>query len=149
MKSISTVVYEADDGTRFNTEAECLAHEKAVEEKAKRTTYWVVAHTPDLTEGRGFYGRMYIECYGPEPYNAEMYMRDWCFRVFDRPIAFVMGVAATENWRLAPSTHKEFLAKRPAQVGDYKHEATSDTLVIGEKEKGLVRSIANPKVAQL
>ena len=143
MKEVSKTVYESDDGKIFATEAECVVYERKQHERAQRTTYWVINHGPDLNEGRGNYGLTMVECYGPSTYDAFMYMGDWCFRTYGRPLAWVQGVAVTPNWSLALSKVEHFRNKTlKARVGDYDHAAKFVHLVVGPKDAGLVEAPA-------
>lgn len=138
MKQVTRTVYEADDGTIFDSEADCNKHEAKVAERAKRTTYWRVSHNPDLTEGRGHYGCTFLEVYGPE-WGLHELVEDYCFRTYGRPVAFVQGCSPMRNWSLSKLTREQFLKDEPlGRVGDYLHRGDRIQLVMGDKEKGLV-----------
>jgi hypothetical protein len=138
MKQVTRTVFEADDGTIFDTEAECRRHEDAVAERAKRTTYWCVIHNPDLTEGRGHYGCDYLEVYGPEPYYADDMVMDYCFKTYGPKTALVQGVAPMPNWMLSKIDRERFLTREPeTRVGDYTHKGKKVWLDLVSPKEGL------------
>lgn len=141
MKKELREVYVADDGTVFGSPEDCEAYERELRLREMYTTYWRVIHSPDLTEGRGYYGLTLIECYIPDPgcVPPELWVRDWCFQKFGRPIAFVQGIAPMPSWELRKIGKEEF--NQPNQfirVGDYKYPAKRIRLVLDRKKKGLV-----------
>jgi hypothetical protein len=69
-------VYYADDGTVFDDETACKKYEDSIRERASRTSYWVVHHSPDLTEGRGYCGIAYLEAYIPVDYPALKHLEE-------------------------------------------------------------------------
>ncbi|WP_454751630.1 hypothetical protein [Cupriavidus necator] len=149
MEELTKTIYKAMDGKIFESKAACEKHEQVIAERAKRTTYWSVTHSPDLTEGRGFYGLTLVECYGPETYNVEMLMRDWCFRIFGRPVAFVQGVSPMPAWSLHKIEAEVFWkGGGEARVGDGRYAAKKVHLVIGEREIGLIERAATPATQQ-
>lgn len=137
MRTEHKEIYIAEDGTVFQSKSECLKYEADIEKQQKVTTYWRIAYNPDLTEGRGWSGVMYVECVGPE-YDAELWMRDWCHRTIGRPLAFVQGCVAMDNWRLIPVTRQEFMKPKPIGIGDSLFKPETKRLVVGPKEEGLV-----------
>lgn len=139
MKVETRATYIADDGKSFETERECLAYEEQQRERETLTTYWVVSSRPDLTEGRGWQERTYLEVYGIT-YPLQTAVEDWCYRNFGRPMAFVMGVAPMESWRLVKIDRNEFLKPAPASIGDSKYGYKVVYLVMGKDEKGLVEA---------
>jgi hypothetical protein len=140
MKEVTRTIYEADDGTIFDSAEACKSHEAAAVERERRTTYWRVTHGPDLTEGRGWYGALIIEAYvtGYGPVNAMV--EDYCFRKFGRKVAFVQGCAPTENWRIVQIDKDKAAKDHEARVGDYSYPAKRVKLVVGPKETGLTEA---------
>lgn len=128
MRSETKEVFITDDGREFTDKSAAEKHETEETAKERRRTYWHVSHKPDLTEGRGMYGSLYVRCEEVEPYNAEMLMLDYCFRVLGSPVAFVQGCAPMPNWQLRKIESAAFHAPRDAKVGDYSHKAKSITL---------------------
>lgn len=137
MKPVNKLVYQADDGTIFQTAGECEKYEADIAERAKRTSYWRVSHNPDLTEGRGMYGALFLEVYGPE-YDASLWVNDWCYRTFGRPVAFVMGCSPINNWDASRIDREKFLRGGQGMVGDSRTPGTWKRLVCGPGETGLV-----------
>lgn len=137
MKKETRAVFIADDGKIFDDEKDCQKYEEAIKKREKKTSYWIVTHNPDLTEGRGYYGITFLEVYGPE-HGAELWVRDFCFRKFGRPIAFVQGVSAIANWSLSKADREKFLQGGSTSVGDYAYKADTLRLICGKREEGLV-----------
>lgn len=103
MKPITETItkYEAEDGSVHDTEKACLEHEANL----KKVTYWVICHSPDLTEGRGMQRMTFLKVFTPfGSSDAKMWVEDYCFRTFGRPVAFAQGVSACPNWSLQTST---------------------------------------------
>lgn len=123
MRTETKAVFITDDGREFTSKAEAEKYEAAEAAASARRTYWHISHTPDLTEGRGMYGALYVQCEGVEPHNAEMLMQDYCFRSFGSPVAFVQGCAPMPNWKLSKSTKERFQQPINARVGDYSYKA--------------------------
>lgn len=98
MKIDTRVQYIADDGTAFNKEEDCLAYEVEQADLARRTSYWKVIHSPDLTEGRGFYGHSAFKLVAST--LAQEFMEDFCFARFGRRVEFIQGVSPMPNWIL-------------------------------------------------
>ena len=137
MKPVQRTVYEAHDGKLFETAAECRKYEELAEQKAKQTTYWAITNRPDLTEGRGWYGLILVECYGPARHDAEGYMLDYCFNNLGRPIAFVQGASPVRNWMLRPIEREYFdRADHSTHVGDHAYEAQRIKLVVCRESGG-------------
>ncbi|CUJ01638.1 hypothetical protein [Achromobacter aegrifaciens] len=137
MKPINKLIYQADDGKIFQTAGECEKYEADIAARAKRTSYWRVSHNPDLTEGRGMYGSISLEVYGPD-YSADLWVRDWCFRTFGRPIAFVQGVSPMSNWTATQIDREAFMRGGEGRVGDSRTPGTRKRLVCGPRETGLI-----------
>lgn len=107
MKEVTATVvrFQADDGSVHESEAAC----KAYEDELKRVTYWVIRHSPDLTEGRGTTRLTCVKVITPYGDNdAQMWMDDYCFRVHGRPIAFAQGASACPSWTLTKADKARF-----------------------------------------
>lgn len=137
MKPVTRTVYEAHDGTIFDSAAACQLYEKKAEERAKATTYWQIQCRPDCTEGRGWYGLILVECFGPVQHHAEMYVQDYCFHNLGRPIAFVMGVSPIRNWSLTQIDKARYdRDDQSTHVGDYAYPATRIRLTLERAREG-------------
>ncbi|MGT2429289.1 hypothetical protein ACU4HD_12180 [Cupriavidus basilensis] len=130
MEAINKTIYRADDGQIFETEKACVEHEAKITARAKLTTYWRVSHSPDLTEGRGFQALTLVECYGPEAWNAEMFMQDWCFRKLGRPVDFVQGVAPMPAWRVSAIDAAQFRTGAQSSIGSTRIDGNRLRLVL-------------------
>lgn len=132
-------VYRAEDGTIFEEKKDCEKYEADIKAREKKTSYWSVSCKPDLTEGRGLNSLMLLEVYGPE-YDADLWVKDYCYRNLGRPIAFVQGVSATPNWTVSKITREIFLKKCETKCGDFKYNHSIHKLVKGKREEGLVEN---------
>jgi hypothetical protein len=139
MKVKETKVYIADDGKTFTDEVDCILYEKKLEEERANTTYWQVVHTPDLTEGRGYYGLTFLKVKKVKYISMRKLVEDFCYRTLGRPMAFVMGCSLMENWILTESTETDFNKKDGhISVGDYSYAAKYMKLELGSREEGLI-----------
>lgn len=107
MKVENQLRYIADDGQSFANEFECVEYERRLQEKENNTSYWQVWFAPDLTEGRGLqrcavYELYYTGCF------VEEHITDFCYKMFGNKVAFVQGVAETNNWILNKITKESF-----------------------------------------
>jgi len=88
--------YISTDGIPFNTKEACLQYE----ERIKNIKYFIVAHDPDLIEGRGLKKRIVIAVHALS--GHEVYVEHFCYAMFGNRHAFVMGHygsnAMTYNW---------------------------------------------------
>jgi hypothetical protein len=137
-------VYYADDGTVFDDEAACKKYEDSIRERVSRTSYWVVHHSPDLTEGRGYCGIAYLEAYIPADYPAQdIWLEDWCIKTLGRKLAFVQGVSPMPAWILHKIDREKFLKKQDGSIGSTRISAKAVKLIVGDKESGLLETHAN------
>ncbi len=160
MKAITTTVYQANDGSIWPTETEGAAHEAELIVEEKNTYYARVVSGPDLTEDRGFSRLVYLRVKGLEAkylkHLPEELVLDWCHRTYGRPIGFVMGVQATTSWFAQPSDRaswiyagKEHHTDRDyVSCGNIKSYATQVTLVMGEKEQGLIVDLTEEDIVK-
>jgi hypothetical protein len=113
-------IYTAKDGKEFMDEDSCRQYEL---ELSRKFHYFHVVHSPDLCEGRGYYGLTFVavEC---DEYMAVSYVNDWCFKKFGSPVAYAQGVSPMPNWTVHRSTCNDYTAtSRHIRVGDYKYPA--------------------------
>ena len=107
-------VFITEDGKEFLSEEEAREHEK----RLKDCSYWIVICNPDLTEGRGWYRKIYLTVYN----GSRNLVEDWCYENIGRKTAWVHGVVEIENWRLHKSNPEEFANKFGQKVGDYTYD---------------------------
>lgn len=119
-----TTQYVAEDGTRFGTKAACEAYEAEL----KSYSYFRVIHSPDLTEGRGWYGLTVLKVKAVQN-GDEALVQDWCYKTFGGRAAFVQGVSYTENWRIYAANANQWKDPPHISVGDYKYPGTRKKLV--------------------
>lgn len=132
-------VYYADDNKVFDEEESCKKYEDGIRARAAATTYWVIHHTPDTTEGRGHCGISYVEAYIPATYpTAKVWLEDWCIRTFGRKLDFVQGIAPMEAWILHSINRETFLRKECSSIGSTRIEPKVFHLIIGNRDSGLL-----------
>lgn len=130
MKEETRKVFVAEDGKPFDTEAACKVHEDYLTGRKMRLDkmrFFCVTHSPDLTEGRGWYGLTYVALEVTESYSKdhELWLRDFCFTQFGYAMQFVQGCAPMNGWHYSEITQGEFdqWPMRSTSVGDYSHKA--------------------------
>lgn len=74
MKSVTKQFFESFDGKLFEDEALCKLHEDKIRDVMLNTHFFCVTHSPDLTEGRGYYGTDIIAIYSKYAKSAEEYV---------------------------------------------------------------------------
>lgn len=137
MRTITQKVYIAEDGKEFTSKEQCLIHEEKIKIEEKYTTYWKIIHKPDLTEGRGHYGLIFVKVKQCECINTRIMIEDYCHRTFGRPVAFVQGRSAIENWRILESNKDAYIAGGEIKVGDYTYKGKRLDLTLGVGDSGL------------
>lgn len=124
MKTIEKkqTVYIADDGKEFLNEADCKKYESKTIVRLSKIKYFQVYHDPDLTEGRGFYGRLLIAV-ETEHYHYHIAL-DWCFYLYGSPVADLYD-SPYENWIISEITAEDWGNYKNlfARVGDYTYPA--------------------------
>lgn len=143
MKKVTEIItaYLADDGTRFLTQQDCEKYEKEL----SNATFWRLICAPDLTEGRGHYEMWILKVKADKHLPIKALVEDWCYRVYGRPVAFVMGVAPIISWfvtQVDRDAWNDAGKDRPndyVSVGDYKYRPYQHelTYVRGENNSGL------------
>lgn len=103
MKEKEITAYEAIDGKIFTDAAKC----KRYEEKIKSIQLWRVTHSPECTEGRGYYSITYLESNGA----AKCEIEDFCYNHFGNKTSYIQGVQPIDSWILEgiknPIEHKK------------------------------------------
>ena len=118
-------VYIAEDDKSFDTIEACQKYNESLNLTNKRLSNircYMVSHSPDLTEGRGWYGVTYIaiEC----AYDHEYWLRDYCYNNFGNAVQMVQGRAPIIGWDYKSITIEDYeYAKGKAKVGDYDYQA--------------------------
>ena len=74
-KTVKTTIYVAEDGSEFLTQSECENYEKNTLERLKKIKYFILWHSADFTEGRGYqsYSLIASECNYNQTELARMY----------------------------------------------------------------------------
>lgn len=99
MKTKTTTTYITSDGREWTNEKEAYEHEEAI----KGIKYFRIAHSPDLTEGRGYMRVSWIAV------NAlckhEQFAEVYCEQAFGNKWVFVQGVCGsnciTPKWAIS------------------------------------------------
>lgn len=124
-------VFYADDGARFLDEEACRSYEAEQATRAKRledVRFFVVAHSADTTEGRGWSGCLHVAVEtGACGVAPETLVHAACMALFGAPLAFVQGSSPIDNWRARPSTLAAFAAWRTdhTRLGDIRVPANA------------------------
>jgi hypothetical protein len=92
MKKVEMTVYITTDDKKFFTESEARRHEETI----AKTKAYKVHYGPDLTETGMRLKEGYIVVQAD--WSHELWVEDWLYKKFGNRIAFVQGVAPTENW---------------------------------------------------
>lgn len=146
MRIETKLVYYADDGTVFDNEPACKKYEDDIKKRESATSYWIVVHSPDTTEGRGHFGTIYVEAYIPDQYiDSRTWMEDWCIKNYGRKLDFVQGVQAIEAWILRKIDRDKFLTGEAYSVGSYRPPAKRISLTVGKGDVGLLEVINDHK----
>lgn len=124
-KTKSMKVYQVGE-KEFTSQQEAEAHLEDIK-KELRLTYYVVAHSPDLTEGRGYQRTSKIAVDGSY-HNRESLMH-YLANTFGQPLAFVQGVQSTKNYSI--SSCEKF--KTLSELNNFKTKAIYGGL--GNKDK--------------
>lgn len=135
---VTGVRYKATDGTMHDSKAECVQYEADL----KRVTYWMVRHSPDLTEGRGTQCSTGLKVFTPYgESDARMWVDDYCYRTFGRPVAFIQGVSPCPSWTVAPIDKDRYeRQEKSASTSQYKQEKV-EVLRLKGREQGLQASL--------
>ena len=130
VKQVETFI--AKDGKEFLTEKECIAYENKQETIYKNIKYFRAYSNPDLTEGRGLYGNLFIAVLCTNYLHQERALK-YMIDKFKTPIAYVQGVAPIKNFSVPSEITKEDYEKAQAgKVGDYYNK--SEKIFISETE---------------
>lgn len=92
-------VYIAKDGKEFINEEECLHYEDEVLKVLDKMKFFYSYHSPDLTEGRGFYGETYFAIYDPTGLHQHRAL-EYLVSKYKQPIEYVQGCAAIINYSI-------------------------------------------------
>lgn len=106
MKTETREVFVADDGKVFDKAEDCMRHEMAVKEHAKQIEamgVYVIDHSFDLTEGRGYFGLTILVT--DASYNEIL---QYCIDRYGHPLCDFYG-------RDQPAWH---LSKKATQTGE-------------------------------
>lgn len=124
-KTITKEIFLSEDGKEFLSEDECKLYEENTLNRYKGIKYFYVFHSPDLTEGRGMYGKTFIAFENDCSYMANEYLNDWCFHLFGRAVEYVQGCSPIPNWSLHETTKEQWENRKnsKATVGDYSYDS--------------------------
>lgn len=89
-------VYKVGD-EEFIDKEEAKKFEDSIQEKLNYT-YFIVHHSPDLTEGRGYEESEKFAVPSTSKEIALAIMQEYCFKHYGSPVAYVMGVSLMANW---------------------------------------------------
>jgi len=138
MKTKNQKIYISDDGKEFVSAVECEKYEAQLKEDEKTTSYWKIVNSPDLTEGRGHYGLIFVKVKVGQYDDPQLFLSDYCYRKFGRPIAFVQGCSSITNWVIYKIDKEKYLTGGQIKVGDYSYDGKKLSLYLGNGESGLI-----------
>ena len=98
-------------------------------------SYWMVSHTPDLTETGRAMNRTYVRvkwCAQPTSEILGLLLVEWCRNTFGSVVKFVQGVTATPGWRLVGSSRSKYLAAEPIYWGGVATETKRVVIELGK-----------------
>lgn len=134
-KTIETNVYVTKDGQEFLNKAEAEKHEQTLE----NTRYFIVNHSPDLTEGRRFHATTVFTTAIKNQYMVAELVADYVYRTLGRRVAFVQGVSPVPNWTFREADAEEVQKLTAPRIGDYKGKVYRVELVYSKKSgEGLI-----------
>ena len=122
MQTITKEIYKTDDGKVFESKKEAENYERKLKEEEAKTSYWKITYKPDLTEGRGYYGGIYVKIVGGKQTYHNLYLETYCFEKIGGKVALVQGCSAMPNWSIREINVDSFNQKRKHSVGDYSYE---------------------------
>ena len=128
-KNIDVYIVE---GKEFINKEEAVKYEEQINNELQYT-YFTISHSPDLTEGRGYYKTSTIAV--PKNYAENATALKYCFDTFRTPLEFVMGCSPIANWIL--SEGKEFQTLK--KLCEFKNSKVSEG--IGDYRKSVDRQI--------
>ena len=121
------VFVSEEDNRSFETQEECQKHIdglNAIKDRLRNMKFYRVTHSPDLTEGRGYYGLTYIAI--ETKYDHENWFMDYCYTHFGKAIQMVQGCSPIAGWVFDYAIDvEEFLnwKEKVTSVGDYTYSA--------------------------
>lgn len=131
---ITSEIFKSEDGKVFQSEIELKKYKNKLKEEEKKVTYWQLTHDPDLKNGQGYACLKLAKCYAETA--VEEYIRDFCYRTYGRPLAFIQNGTIMKNWTIKQIT-KEVFDNPDKFYTFYKDLITKIELTVGEKDEGL------------
>lgn len=119
VETITKEIYKTEDGKVFESKEDVEAHENKLKEEESKTSYWKISYKPDLTEGRGYYGGVYVKIVGGTQIYHNLYLETYCFEKIGGKVALVQGCSVTPNWSIREIDRNSFNQKCEHSVGDY------------------------------
>jgi hypothetical protein len=135
-------------GTKeFFTEAEAELYELELKERLLYT-YYRITHSPDLTEGRGYYSTMVVAVKAGWVKNA---LTHYLCNKLGQPVVKVMGYSPMDNWLTSAGekfTDMEELEKFLNHqilngIGDYRKKETPKVVYINDEGTEVSTSFSN------
>lgn len=120
------------EGKEFFNKSDAEEYEKQLK-KELDYTYYTITHTPDLTEGRGYYKQTVIAV--PDNYAQKATALKYCFDILGKPLVFVQGCCPTPNWILGDAIKFDSISK----LNKFKQQKVSEG--IGDYRKMVEKKI--------
>lgn len=114
----------------FTVEGKEFLSEKAANDylvnvvgRLKNMKYFTVSYNPDLTEGRGCYGKILVAV--EMSWSHKLMVELLCEQCIGSRVAWVQGCSPTSNWNIYESKKEDFedWKKQSISVGDYSYKA--------------------------
>lgn len=96
--------------------------------KALKRVYFTVSHSPDLTEGRCYYGQTVVAA--PKGYVEYETVLQYCIDNFGSPLEFVMGISPVANYKISKGEQFETIE----ELGEFK-EKNKAIIYLNERGK--------------
>jgi hypothetical protein len=107
-KELKTLeIYIANDGKEFTDEKEAIKYEETVLKRLSNIEYYCISYCPDLTEGRGYYKKLFVALENPL-YSKKIILDLFCEQALGSKVAWVQGCSPMENWTYAKVEKQEF-----------------------------------------
>ena len=122
------------DGKEFLSKSKAKSYTDNTLKRKDNIKYFKVTYGPDLTEGRGYHKLLLVAV--ERSYAHKLILEEFCEKYIGSRIAWVMGAAPMENWRITESSEESFMSssKEFVYCGDYKYSEKKLFLSNSNKE---------------
>lgn len=146
VKKVKEVEVFVVDDKEFLSEADANYYLTHVLGRLKNIKYYSITYNPDLTEGRGCYGRIILAI--EMSYSHSLMAELFCEHSFGSRVAWVQGCSPTVNWRVNEVQQDVFMnfEKSYTSVGDYNYKAKKVFISNNDLEvEGFIKALRMPQ----